>query len=109
MVGAMAGRLGRGPATAATTAVALVASSFFIPPSRALGIGSVSDVVRLVTGILAAAAVIQFVHVARRRESLLRPRKDLLPAVLPPLHQSLDAHCVLNTVADTTLPLIDYH
>src|SRR6266478_1716267 len=63
LVGAIAWRLGRGPAVAATTAVALVASYFFIPASRALGIGNVSDVVRLVTGILAAAAVIQFVHV----------------------------------------------
>src|SRR5260370_30203131 len=108
MVGAMAGRLGRGPATAATTAVALVASTFFIPPSRALGIGSVSDVVRLVTGILAAAAVIQFVHVARRRESLLRRRKDLLQDVSPRLIHGLDADEVLNPVAEATLRVLDY-
>ncbi len=108
LVGAIAWRLGRGPAIAATTAVALVASYFFIPPSRALGIGSVSDVVRLVTGILAAAAVIQFVRVARRRESLLRRRKDLLQDVSPRIIQSLDADEVLNTVAEATLRVIDY-
>src|ERR1700716_3818028 len=75
LVGAIAWRLGRGPAIAATAAVALVTDYFFLPPVAGFGVGSVSDVVRLVTGILAAAAVIQFVHVARRRESLLRRRK----------------------------------
>lgn len=108
LVGAVAWRLGRGPAIAATAAVGLVAAYFFVPPYGAFRIGSVSDVVRLVTGILAAAAVIQFVHISRRRESLLQRRKDLLQDVSPRITQSLDADEVLNTVAEATLGVIDY-
>src|SRR6202165_2560600 len=108
VVGAIAWRLGRGPAIAATAAVAIVADYFFLPPVAGFGIGSASDVVRLVTGILAAAVVIQFVHVSRRHESLLRRRKDLLQDVSPRIVQSLDAEEVLNTVAEATLKVIDY-
>src|SRR6202022_760484 len=107
LVGAIAWSLGRGPAIAATAAVALVTDYFFLPPVAGFGVVSVSDVVRLVTGIL-AAAVIQFVHLARRRESLLRRRKDLLQEVSPRIIQSLDAEEVLNTVAEATLRVIDY-
>src|SRR6202165_2320340 len=84
------------------------AHSFSPPPVAGFGIGSASDVVRLVTGILAAAVVIQFVHVSRRHESLLRRRKDLLQDVSPRIVQSLDAEEVLNTVAEATLKVIDY-
>jgi K+-sensing histidine kinase KdpD len=108
LVGAIAWRLGRGPAIAATVAIALVADYFFIAPAGGLGFASVSEVVRLVTGILAAAAVIQFVHVSRQRQVLLQRRKDLLQDVSPRIIQSLDAEEVLNTVAEATLRVIDY-
>src|SRR6266550_736490 len=55
--------------------LAVIADYFFIGPAGAFGLRSTSDVVRLITGILAAAAVIQFVHVSRRRQLLLRRRK----------------------------------
>jgi K+-sensing histidine kinase KdpD len=108
LVGAIAWRLGRGPAIVGTVAAALIADYFFLPPFGGFGLGSVSDVVRLITAILAAAAVIQFVHVSRLRESLLRRRKDLLQEVSPRIIQSLDAEEVLNTVAEATLRVIDY-
>jgi K+-sensing histidine kinase KdpD len=108
LAGTIAWRLGRAPAIVATAAVAVVADYFFIPPSGSFGLGSPSDVVRLVTGILAAAAVIQFVHVSRRRQLLLERRKDLLQDVSPRIIQSLDAEEVLNTVAEATLRVIDY-
>jgi K+-sensing histidine kinase KdpD len=108
LVGAIAWRLGRGPAIAATVAIALVADYFFIAPAGGFGFASVSEVVRLVTGILAAAAVIQFVHVSRQRQVLLQRRKDLLQDVSPRIIQSLDAEEVLNTVAEATLRVIDY-
>src|ERR1700694_1768668 len=108
LLGAIAWRLGRGPAMAGTVPFALIADFFSLPPFGRFGVGSVSDVVRLVTGILAAAAVIQFVHVSRNRESLLRRRKDLLQEVLPRISQSLDAEEVLNTVAEATRRVIDY-
>ena len=108
LVGAIAWRLGRGPAIAGTVAVALIADYFFLPPFGGIGLTYPSDVVRLVTAILAAAAVIQFVHVSRNRESLLRRRKDLLQEVSPRISQSLDAEEVLNTVAEATLRVIDY-
>jgi K+-sensing histidine kinase KdpD len=108
LVGAIAWRLGRGPAIAATVAVALVADYFFIAPAGGLGLANVSDIVRLLTGILAAVVVIQFVHVSRRQQLLLQRRKDLLQDVSPRIIQSLDADEVLNTVAEETLRVIDY-
>ena len=107
VVGAIAWRLGRGPAIAATAAFALVSDYFFIPPRAGFGIATVSEFVRLVTGLLSAAAVIQFVHVSRRRQVLLEKRKDLLQDV-PRSLQSLDAEEVLDTVAEATLRVIDY-
>jgi K+-sensing histidine kinase KdpD len=108
LVGAIAWRLGRGPAVAATVAFLLVSDYYFVPPRGALAVQSASDAVRLVTGLLAAAAVIQFVHVSRRRQILLEKRKDLLQEVSPRIIQSLDADEVLNTVAEATLRVIDY-
>jgi len=108
LVGAIAWRLGRGPALVATGAFALIADYFFLPPRAGLGVASVSDLVRLGTGLLAAAAVIQFVHVSRGRQVLLQKRKDLLQDVSPQIIQSLDADEVLNTVAEATLRVIDY-
>src|SRR3989442_12425677 len=108
LVGAIAWRLGRGPALVATGAFALIADYFFLPPRAGLGVASVSDLVRLGTGLPAAAAVIQFVHVSRGRQVLLQKRKDLLQDVSPQIIQSLDADEVLNTVAEATLRVIDY-
>src|SRR2546421_12671567 len=108
LVGAIAWRLGRGPALVATGAFALIADYFFLPPRARLGVASVSDLVRLGTGLLAAAAVIQFVHVSRGRQVPLQKRKDLLQDVSPQIIQSLDADEVLNTVAEATLRVIDY-
>ena len=108
LVGAIAWRLGRGPAIVATAAFAVVSDYFFIPPGPGFGVETVSELVRLSTGILAAAAVIQFVHVSRRRQVLLEKRKNLLQDVSPRIIQSLDAEEVLNTVAEATLRVIDY-
>src|SRR5256885_6072860 len=108
LVGVIAWRLGRGPAVAATAAVAAISDYFFIGPAATFGLPTTSDVVRLVTGVLAAAAVIQFVYVSRRRQLLLQRRKDLLQDVSPRIIQSLDAEEVLNTVAEATLRVIDY-
>src|SRR3989441_2084953 len=108
LVGAIAWRLGRGRAVAATAAVAAISDYFFIAPPGTFGLRNTSDVVRLVTGILAAAAVIQFVYVNRRRELLLQRRKDLLQDVSPRIIQSRDAEELLNTVAEATLRVIDY-
>src|SRR5437899_3042874 len=83
LAGAIAWRLGRGPAIAATAAFALVSDYFFIEPQNRFGTTTLSDSVRLITGVLAAAAVIQFVHVARRDHILLRKRKELLQDVSP--------------------------
>jgi signal transduction histidine kinase/putative methionine-R-sulfoxide reductase with GAF domain len=108
LVGGIAWRLGRGPAIAATVAVAIISDYFFIASPPAFGFGNSSDVVRLVTGILAAVGVIQFVYVSRRQEVLLQKRKELLQGVSPRIIQSLDAEEVLNTVAEATLRVIDY-
>src|SRR5256884_6405383 len=108
LVGVIAWRLGRGPAIAATAAVAVIADYFFIGPAGSFGLRTTSDVVRLITGVLAAAAVIQFVSISRRRQLLLQKRKELLQDVSPRIVQSLDAEEVLNTVAEATLRVIDY-
>src|SRR5256885_3206191 len=68
LVGVIAWRLGRGPAISATAAVAVIADYFFIGPAGTFGLRTTSDVVRLITGVLAAAAVIQFVSISRRRQ-----------------------------------------
>jgi len=106
--GGIAWRLGRGPAVGATVAFALVADYFFLGPHFGFGLSTVSDAVRLITGVLAAAAVIQFVHVSRGRQLLLEKRKDLLQDVSPRIIQSLNADEVLSMVAEATLRVIDY-
>src|SRR2546430_1876419 len=109
LAGTIAWRLGRGPAVAATAAFALVSDYFFIGPQPGSGTTAVSDTVALITGVLAAAAVIEFVHVARHRQILLERRKDLLQDVSPRIIQSLDAEEILKTGAGGTLRVIDYH
>jgi signal transduction histidine kinase len=108
LVGAIAWRYGRGPAIVGTAAFALVSDYFFLAPPPGFALASLSDVVRLVTAVLAAAAVIQFVHMSRGRQILLEKRKDLLQDVSPRIIQSLDADEILNTVAEATLRVIDY-
>src|SRR5437879_4540131 len=108
LAGGIAWRLGRGPAVAATVAFALVSDYFFLQPRFGFGGWTSSDAVRLLTGVLAAAAVIQFVHVSRGRQILLEKRKELLQAGSPRITQSLNADEVLNMVAEATLRVIDY-
>jgi len=108
LVGAIGWRYGRGPAIAATVAFVLVSDYYFLAPQGAFKIASLSDAVRLLTGILAAVAVIWFVQVSRSRQVLLEKRKDLLQDVSPMILRSLDAEEILNTVADATLRVIDY-
>src|SRR5207245_8576956 len=107
LVGAIGWRYGRGPAIAGTVAAVLVSYYYFLAPKGGFAIASRSDAVRLGTGILAAAAVIWFVHVSRGRQVLLQKRKDLLQDVSPMILRSLDAEEILDTVADATLRVID--
>ncbi len=108
LVGVIGWRYGRGPAIAGTVAFVLVSDYYFLAPQGAFRIASLSDGVRLLTGILAAVAVIWFVQVSRGRQVLLEKRKDLLQDVSPMILRSLDAEEILNTVADATLRVIDY-
>jgi K+-sensing histidine kinase KdpD len=108
LVGAIGWRYGRGPAIVGTVAFVLVSDYYFLAPQGTFRIGSLSDGVRLLTGILAAAAVIWFVHVSRGRQVLLEKRKDLLQDVSPMILRSLDAEEILSTVADATLRVIDW-
>ncbi|HEX9096942.1 MAG TPA: ATP-binding protein, partial [Candidatus Dormibacteraeota bacterium] len=108
LVGAIGWRYGRGPAIVATAAFTVVSDYFFLAPRGGLAIASLSDGVRLGTGILAAAAVIWFVHGSRGRQVLLEKRKDLLQDVSPMILRSLDAEEILDTVTDATLRVIDY-
>jgi len=108
LVGAIGWRYGRGPAVAGTVAFVLVSDYYFLAPRRTFGIATLSDAVRLLTAILAAAAVIWFVHISRGRQVLLEKRKDLLQDVSPMILRSLDAEEILDTVAEATLRVIDY-
>jgi signal transduction histidine kinase/putative methionine-R-sulfoxide reductase with GAF domain len=108
LVGAIGWRYGRGPAVAGTVAFVLVSDYYFLAPQGLFRIASLSDGVRLLTGILAATAVIWFVHVSRGRQILLEKRKDLLQDVSPMILRSLDADEILDTVAEATLRVIDY-
>src|ERR1700694_423347 len=108
LVGAIGWRYGRGPAIAGTVAFVLVSDYYFLAPQGAFRIASLSDGVRLFTAILAAAAVIWFVHGSRGRQILLQKRKDLLQDVSPMILRSLEAEEILDTVAEATLRVIDY-
>src|ERR1700726_5011520 len=108
LVGAIGWRYGRGPAVAGMVAAVLVSDYYFLAPQGTFRIASLSDGVRLLTGILAAAAVIWFVNFSRGRQVLLEKRKDLLQDVSPMILRSLDADEILNTVAEATLKVIDY-
>ena len=108
LVGVIGWRYGRGPAIAGTVAFVLISDYLFLPPKGVFGVDGLSEAVRLITAILAAAAVIWFVHVSRGRQVLLEKRKDLLQDVSPMILRSLDAEEIINTVADATLRVIDY-
>ena len=108
LIGAIAWRFDRGPAVLATAAVVVLSDYYFVGQRGQFDVPDVSETVRQVSGILAAAAVIQFVHVSRRRGILLEKRKDLLQDVSPQILQSLDPEAILNTVAEATLRVIDY-
>ena len=108
VVGAVAWRFGRGPAILATLTFALISDYFFLPPRPGFGLASLSDLVRLSTGVAAAVVVIQFVWLSRRRQVLLHKRNELLQEVSPRIIQSLDADEIADTVAEATLRVIDY-
>ena len=107
-IGAIAWRYGRAPALVALAAVTLVADLFFTEPRGVLDVPNLSEGVRLLIGILASLAAIQFAHIWRRREVLLEQRKDLLQDVSPRILRSLDTEEIFDTVAEATLRVIDY-
>jgi signal transduction histidine kinase len=107
VIGLVTWRFGRGPAILTTVAAALLTDYLFLPPQLGFGLVSTSDAVRLVIGLLAAAAVIQFVELSRRRQ-VLEKRNHLLQEVSPRIIQSLDADEITDTVAEATLRVIDY-
>ncbi|TMD43264.1 MAG: GAF domain-containing protein [Chloroflexi bacterium] len=108
LIGSIAWRYGRGPAMLATLAIVLLSDYYFLGVQGHFDLPDASEMVRQVTGVLAAAAVIQFVHVSRRREVLTEKRKDLLQDVSPQILRSLDADAIVNTVSEATLTVIDY-
>ncbi|HEY9288140.1 MAG TPA: GAF domain-containing sensor histidine kinase [Candidatus Dormibacteraeota bacterium] len=108
LIGSIAWRFGRGPAVLAAAAVLVLSDYYFLGQPGQFDVPSVSEAVRQLTGLLAAAAVIQFVHISRRREILLEKRKDLLQDVSPQILRSLDPEAILDTVAEATLRVIDY-
>lgn len=108
LIGSIAWRFGRGPAVLATAAVVVLSDYYFLGQPGRWDVPGLSEAVRQLTGMVAAVAVIQFVHVSRRRGVLLEKRKDLLQDVSPLILRSLDAEAILNTVADATLRVIDY-
>ena len=108
LIGATAWRYGRGPAISGTLALIVVSVYFFLSPKGSFGSLTPGDSVRLVIGILAAGALIQFGHVSRRRKIELEKRKDLLQDVSPRILQNLDSEAIVNTVAEATLRVIDY-
>src|SRR5207248_5352857 len=78
LTGAIAWRLGRGPAIAATAAVAVISDYFFIPPAGRFGVRPTTAVFPLLTAILAPAAWIQLVSTTRPHKPFRHRRKVLL-------------------------------
>ncbi len=104
----VAWRFGRGPALAATVTAALAMDSVMVPPDFTVGWHSANDMIRLVTGVIAAVVIVQIIQATRTSRSLLAKRKDLLQEVSPRIVQSLDVEEILGTVADQTKRVIDY-
>ena len=105
----VAWRFGRGPALAAAVTAALAMDSVMVPPDFTVGWHSANDMIRLVTGVIAAVVIVEIIQATRTSRSLLAKRKDLLQEVSPRIVQSLDVEEILGTVADQTKRVIDYH
>jgi signal transduction histidine kinase/putative methionine-R-sulfoxide reductase with GAF domain len=107
LVAMLAWRFGRGPAILGIAAFTVAELRFFTP-APALNAGSVNDVSRLITGVVAAGAVIYAVHATRASRTAIEKRKGLLEEISPRIIQSLDAEEILSTVAEQTHRVIDY-
>jgi signal transduction histidine kinase len=107
-VALLALRFGRGPAITATIAAAVAMDSVMVPPSFALGWHSANDMIRLITGVLAAIVIIATIETTVTSTSLLARRKQMLQEVSPRIVQSLDVEEILSTVAEQTQRVIDY-
>ncbi|HEY8737838.1 MAG TPA: GAF domain-containing protein [Candidatus Dormibacteraeota bacterium] len=104
----IAWRFGRGPALAATITAALAMDSVMVPPDFTLGWHQANDMIRLVTGVIAAVVIVEIIQATRTSRSLLERRKDLLQEVSPRIIQSLDEEEIMATVAEQTRRVIDY-
>jgi signal transduction histidine kinase len=107
-VALLALRFGRGPAITATIAAAVAMDSVMVPPGFALGWHSANDMIRLITGVLAAIVIIATIEATVTSTSLLARRKQMLQEVSPRIIQSLDVEEILSTVAEQTQRVIDY-
>lgn len=107
-VALLALRFGRGPAIAATLAAALAMDSVMALPASGLGWHSANDMIRLISGVLAAIVIIATIEATVTSTSLLARRKELLQEVSPRIVQSLDVEEILSTVAEQTARVIDY-
>jgi len=107
-VALLALRFGRGPAIAATIAAAVAMDSVMVPPTFALGWHSANDMIRLITGVLAAIVIIATIESTVTSTSLLARRKEILQEVSPRIIQSLDVEEIMSTVAEQTQRVIDY-
>jgi len=107
-VALLALRFGRGPAIAATVAAAVAMDSVMVPPTFALGWHSANDMIRLITGVLAAIVIIATIESTVTSTSLLARRKEILQEVSPRIIQSLDVEEIMSTVAEQTQRVIDY-
>jgi signal transduction histidine kinase len=116
ITGVISWRYGRGPGITATIAFAVLADVFFIPPQFGLGLHTISELVRLVTAIVAALAVVQVLHLRRTstqalvaRERRVSSRLELLEEVGLRIVRNLNADDIVATVATETKRVIDYH
>lgn len=107
-VALLAVRFGRGPALAATVVAAIAMDSVMVPPGLSFGWHSANDMIRLISGVLAAIVLIAGVEATVNSTSLLARRKEILQEVSPRIIQSLDVEEILSTVAEQTLRVIPY-
>ena len=107
-VALLALRFGRGPAIVATILAAFAMDSVMVPPTFGLGWHSANDMIRLITGVLAAIVIIITIESTVTSTSLLARRKEILQEVSPRIIQSLDVEEILSTVAEQTQRVIDY-
>jgi signal transduction histidine kinase/putative methionine-R-sulfoxide reductase with GAF domain len=107
-VAILALRFGRGPAIVATITAAIAMDSVMVAPASGLGWHSPNDMVRLITGVLAAIVIIATIDATVTSTSLLARRKEILQEVSPRIIQSLDVEEILSTVAEQTHRVIAY-